>query len=93
MPKPGDPPEANAWLVSALDLPGTASKAGKDEPVCRVCMENRCDVLYEPCHHLIVCRECAIELQKESMSRPNGKAICPTCRVPIKFYSIVFAGS
>ncbi|XP_069499467.1 baculoviral IAP repeat-containing protein 7-B-like [Ambystoma mexicanum] len=45
----------------------------QDERVCKVCMDNQVSIVFVPCGHLVVCRECAAGLSQ-----------CPICRAPIR---------
>lgn len=86
LPKPGVDPDESPWKVSLLDLPGSASVAGKDEPVCKICLVNRIDVMFEPCHHFAYCRDCV----KEMFAHTPDKQLCPSCRKKIEYATIVF---
>lgn len=47
---------------------------------CRVCMQRRADVMFEPCHHMYTCSECAIKI-----------SLCPMCRKDVTTRVRVFA--
>lgn len=89
LPELGVNPDASVWKCSLLDLPGSASVAAEGAPSCKVCLVNEPDVMFEPCHHLMCCRECAKELYKSQPDNP----MCPVCRKTIRFASIVYVGS
>jgi hypothetical protein len=86
LPKPGVNPDESAWKVSPLDLPGSASIAGKDEPTCKICLTNRIDVIFEPCHHFAYCRDCV----KEMYASNPEQQLCPSCRGKIEYATVVF---
>lgn len=39
---------------------------------CKVCMISQIEIIFNPCHHVVVCETCAVHLKK-----------CPFCRVDI----------
>ncbi len=59
-----------------LNLDGNAEKADHESEQCIVCFNNKKNIVFQPCNHLICCVECARELHK----RP----VCPKCRASIE---------
>ena len=47
-----------------------------DSLECIVCMTNMKEVMFEPCGHVCICRDCA-----ERMRLPSGRVKCPVCRI------------
>ncbi|KAJ1079876.1 hypothetical protein NDU88_000108 [Pleurodeles waltl] len=45
----------------------------QEERMCKICMDNQVSIVFVPCGHLVVCRECAPSLTQ-----------CPICRAPIR---------
>lgn len=45
----------------------------QEERTCKVCMDREVSIVFIPCGHLVVCKECAPSLRK-----------CPICRGTIK---------
>lgn len=45
----------------------------QEERTCKVCMDKEVSIVFIPCGHLVVCKECAPSLRK-----------CPICRGTIK---------
>lgn len=45
----------------------------QEERTCKVCMDKEVNIVFIPCGHLVVCRECAPSLRK-----------CPICRGLVK---------
>lgn len=86
LPTPGVNSDNNLWKCSLLDLPGAADIAGDDEPTCKICLVNRMDVLFEPCHHLASCRDCAKKLVEINPIRQD----CPVCRKKIEYATILY---
>jgi len=41
----------------------------QEERTCKVCMDREVSIVFIPCGHLVVCKECAPSLRK-----------CPICR-------------
>lgn len=56
------------------------SPASEKEGNCRVCMERKADIMFEPCHHMYTCSECAVKT-----------AVCPVCRADVRTRVKVFA--
>ena len=52
---------------------------------CKVCLDNPITMLFDPCHHAVVCTECY-----DQMERMSFLPKCPTCRKVIKRCSEVF---
>uniref|UniRef100_A0A7N4NVF5 Baculoviral IAP repeat containing 2 n=1 Tax=Sarcophilus harrisii TaxID=9305 RepID=A0A7N4NVF5_SARHA len=49
----------------------------QEERTCKVCMDKEVSIVFIPCGHLVVCKECAPSLRK-----------CPICRGIIKGFSV-----
>ena len=47
----------------------------KDDAACKICLEDRADVIFLPCGHIPSCAQCAPALIK-----------CPLCRNPVEGY-------
>ena len=47
-----------------------------DSLECIVCMTNMKEVMFDPCGHVCICRDCA-----ERMRLPSGRVKCPVCRI------------
>ena len=47
-----------------------------DSLECIVCMTNMKEVMFDPCGHVCICRDCA-----ERMRLPSGRVKCPVCRM------------
>ena len=47
-----------------------------DSLECIVCMTNMKEVMFEPCGHVCICRDCA-----DRMRLPSGRVKCPVCRI------------
>lgn len=45
----------------------------QEERTCKVCMDQEVSVVFIPCGHLVVCKDCAPSLRK-----------CPICRGTVK---------
>ncbi|XP_032283592.1 baculoviral IAP repeat-containing protein 3 [Phoca vitulina] len=45
----------------------------QEERTCKVCMDKEVSIVFIPCGHLVVCRDCAPSLRR-----------CPICRGPVK---------
>ncbi|XP_063122133.1 baculoviral IAP repeat-containing protein 2 isoform X3 [Rattus norvegicus] len=58
--------------VSGLSLEEQLRRL-QEERTCKVCMDREVSIVFIPCGHLVVCRECAPSLRK-----------CPICRGTIK---------
>mmetsp|Transcript_33850 Transcript_33850/g.79121 ORF Transcript_33850/g.79121 Transcript_33850/m.79121 type:complete len:310 (+) Transcript_33850:108-1037(+) len=55
---------------------------------CVICLDQTRNTRLLPCHHCILCIECANELFDAA---PDGKPACPTCRAPVmRFEEAVF---
>lgn len=65
-----------------MDLEGNAIKCDDNDQECVICAENKRDILFEPCNHIIVCIECARRL--------NDDPKCPKCRKTIESAKKVF---
>lgn len=68
----------NTQCIRCKRLP--PSPESDKEGNCRVCMERRADVMFEPCHHMVTCSECADKL-----------SVCPVCRAEATGRTRVFA--
>ena len=53
---------------------------------CKICMQNACDIVLLPCHHMCCCKSCYSKL-KESLG--DQLVACPNCRQPVNFYTNV----
>jgi hypothetical protein len=73
------------WKVCLLDLEGDAQPTEIEDMRCCICLENRFDTMFEPCHHLCCCRDCAKKLYS-----PPAPPKCPICKDQIKWASIAF---
>jgi len=85
MPTTGTDSRSKHWKCSVLDLEGNPQPASSEELRCCICLENRFDTLFEPCHHLCCCRACAKKLF--SVDKPTK---CPICKKTVQWSSIVF---
>ena len=47
-----------------------------DSLECIVCMTNMKEVMFDPCGHVCICRDCA-----DRMRLPSGRVKCPVCRI------------
>lgn len=47
-------------------------KAKHNEALCELCLEQRATVMFQPCQHKLVCRDCSIKMKK-----------CIECKTPI----------
>ena len=79
------PPVAKKQKFSLLNLEGNAEHTAEATEQCCVCLDNKKDVLFEPCLHLCVCVECARNLQGN-----EKKPKCPKCRSEIENAKRVF---
>ena len=66
--------------VSTLSMP--------DDVTCVVCQENRRDILFQPCNHLCMCKDCVVQAQRMLPAYQNAK--CPLCRAEIRHKISVF---
>ncbi|KAH3763444.1 hypothetical protein Pelo_4709 [Pelomyxa schiedti] len=65
--------------TSTTPPPSHRTSEPESENECAVCMAAVRSVLFEPCHHIICCEECASRLGK-----------CPKCRAPIASHTKVY---
>uniref|UniRef100_A0A6J0TTK0 Baculoviral IAP repeat-containing protein 2 n=1 Tax=Pogona vitticeps TaxID=103695 RepID=A0A6J0TTK0_9SAUR len=69
--------EKNMTYVPAEDTSGLPMEEQlrrlQEERTCKVCMDKEVSIVFIPCGHLVVCKECAPSLRK-----------CPICRGTIK---------
>lgn len=84
MPKAGSAPDNNKWKVSVLDIQGESRKPARPDLDCVVCADYERDVIFEPCGHLVCCRDCTRKLYE------GTKNTCPQCRVEITFARVVY---
>eukprot|EP01084_Bolivina_argentea_P094454 169797_1 len=56
-------------------------KKSKNKVLCITCLDKGQEMMFEPCHHLLMCQECANKL-------PNNK--CPVCQTKIRNKIMVF---
>ena len=54
------------------------SNVVKMERECVMCMHEHISVVFLPCAHQVLCKDCNVLLQKKGMDE------CPSCRTPIK---------
>ena len=59
-------------LFTALPMEEQLRKL-QEERMCKVCMDREVSIVFIPCGHLVVCKDCAPSLRK-----------CPICRGTIK---------
>jgi hypothetical protein len=85
MPATGTDARSKHWKCCVLDLEGSAQPASSEELRCCICLENRFDTLFEPCHHLSCCRDCA-----KKLFSPDKPLLCPICKHKVLWSSIVF---
>jgi len=89
--EPSPPP--SHWKESLLDLAGSAEPCGVPEFACIMCRKNRADTLFEPCHHMCCCRDCARGLvdddDDDDDDDDESTAECPECDVIIEWSTIV----
>jgi hypothetical protein len=67
---------------SLLALEGHAEKSDVESVQCSVCLENKKNVLFQPCRHICLCVDCARSLHE--------KPECPMCRARITGAEVVF---
>ena len=48
---------------------------------CCMCMCVDADVLFRPCGHQVICKQCCTQLF-QAVPRPEGR-LCPVCREPV----------
>ncbi|XP_066475667.1 baculoviral IAP repeat-containing protein 2 isoform X1 [Tiliqua scincoides] len=69
--------EKNMTYIPAEDVSGLPMEEQlrrlQEERTCKVCMDREVSIVFIPCGHLVVCKECAPSLRK-----------CPICRGTIK---------
>ncbi|KAG5178178.1 hypothetical protein JKP88DRAFT_225620 [Tribonema minus] len=70
---PADATGAPTTTLAAAAAASAAAGEPNDNNTCVVCMDNPRDVLLMPCAHMVLCRECAVNLRD-----------CPTCRTKIR---------
>lgn len=87
MPPIGQDPSLSPWKRVVGDLIGEPKPCTDGDAQCIICFENRFDVLFEPCHHLVACVECARKLQPEY----GGLPLCPMCRKPIELSTLLYS--
>ncbi|CAM9694931.1 unnamed protein product [Lampetra fluviatilis] len=68
----GESPKKSANYVQALP-PEEELKRLQEQHTCKVCMDKEVSVVFIPCGHLVVCRDCASSLRK-----------CPICRAVVR---------
>uniref|UniRef100_A0A8C4S8Z9 RING-type E3 ubiquitin transferase n=1 Tax=Erpetoichthys calabaricus TaxID=27687 RepID=A0A8C4S8Z9_ERPCA len=62
------------WLYNNPNLPMEEQlRRLQEERTCKVCMDKEVNIVFIPCGHLVVCKECAPSLRK-----------CPICRSVVK---------
>lgn len=62
------------YIVFSADLPMEEQlRRLQEERTCKVCMDKEVNIVFIPCGHLVVCKECAPSLRK-----------CPICRGLVK---------
>ena len=61
-----------------------AQKTDVSEQQCCVCLDNKKDILFEPCLHVCTCIECAVDLDAD------GTLQCPQCRAKIDSAKRIF---
>jgi len=90
MPVPGTDARTSVWKKSALDLPGEPVDAG-DNPdrECVVCRTNARDTIFEPCHHMVCCRQCARDMAQR-LRDGEIEIDCPLKCGKVLYMSIVF---
>ncbi|XP_038843384.1 putative inhibitor of apoptosis [Salvelinus namaycush] len=66
--------EASSPSQDLSDLPMEEQlRRLQEERTCKVCMDKEVNMVFIPCGHLVVCKECAPSLRK-----------CPICRGLVK---------
>lgn len=65
-------------LTQLLPTFGTSDTASEDVSECSVCLSNPKDVVFIPCRHVAVCRECNNMVTK-----------CPLCRLNVRSYTVI----
>lgn len=48
---------------------------------CCICLDNKCNILFLPCKHIVVCDICASMLQSQR--------VCPVCQSDIYSYNLL----
>lgn len=62
----------DAYFSEPLDKLLEENQRLKENRICKICLDNRSDVLFLPCGHMVSCPQCAPALVK-----------CPVCRKQI----------
>lgn len=66
--------EKTPFVLIFADLPMEEQlRRLQEERTCKVCMDKEVNIVFIPCGHLVVCKECAPSLRK-----------CPICRGMVK---------
>lgn len=66
--------EKTLFVLIFADLPMEEQlRRLQEERTCKVCMDKEVNIVFIPCGHLVVCKECAPSLRK-----------CPICRGMVK---------
>ncbi|GFR02900.1 hypothetical protein TNCT_227411 [Trichonephila clavata] len=65
--------------ITSESRESTAETAKKD--ICKICMDEEMNVVFEPCYHLVSCDKCAAKIFD-----------CPLCRTPVIQKRKVFRG-
>lgn len=82
-------PSASASNTSTTTAPSTPPIGSFDAGVCVICFDEKRDVVFKPCGHIVTCHSCAGQLR--SSGRPFCKR-CPICKREIdEFFKIFVA--
>lgn len=78
----------NEFRRYAFELPDGVREARAPELECILCRDNERSVLFFPCSHFEVCRDCVLMLidKNDACKEP----LCPTCRQPVKYTKRVY---
>ncbi|GFT45512.1 hypothetical protein NPIL_499721 [Nephila pilipes] len=73
-------PIVNGEVPSESHNSSNATQTTKKD-ICKICMDEEMDVVFEPCRHLVSCHKCAVQISN-----------CPLCRTPVLNKMKVFRG-
>ncbi|GMR58849.1 hypothetical protein PMAYCL1PPCAC_29044, partial [Pristionchus mayeri] len=83
--RPTPTPAGSIRRSPRLSVSSSSSVAGSPSSLdCVVCLTNRKDVLFRPCNHMAVCKDCLPSLMEEV------EPLCPLCRAFIESHFQVY---
>ncbi|GMT10005.1 hypothetical protein PFISCL1PPCAC_1302, partial [Pristionchus fissidentatus] len=85
-PRRNDPmtPAGSVRRSSRLSISSNSSSPSSSSLDCVVCLSNRKDILFRPCNHMAVCKDCLPSLMDEI------EPLCPLCRSLIESHFQVY---